>query len=206
MSRFLEEFGAQAPALFFFAFLWIAMVAVSIFLIVSSIRKQNKGAARFGVVFLCIIVGMPTIFFALASGAVERCAASCAGHGVSAKDVFGVGFTAIGFCGILAMFLFTQRACKKYTTPVEAVCIDEKGPVFQITLYGEQYTLTRDMNPRHYHPEAGETRTLYIDENDLSSFYDPRADRFNRIYLRVFLSVVFTVFLIIGMILLTIGK
>ena len=62
------------------------------------------------------------------------------------------------------------------------------------------------MNPRGYHPKLGETRTLYIDESDLSSYYDPRADRFNRIYLRVFLSVIFTVFLLIGILISSIGK
>ena len=194
------------PVLCFFVFVWTAMAAAAIFLIVSSVRKQKKQAARFGVVFLVVIAGMPLLFFALASGAAERCASACTAHEVGAKDLFGTAFGAIGFFGLLAMFLFTRRACKMYTTPVEAVCIDERGPVFQITLYGESYTLTREMNPRFYHPKCGETRTLYIDENDLSGFYDPKADRYTRIYLRVFLSVVFTVFLLIGVLITVIGR
>ena len=112
MSRILEDFGEQLPVLIFFAFLWLAMAAASIVLIVTSLRKQKKQAARFGVVFLCITIGMPTLFLALALGLPERCVAACTGHPVSAKDVFGAGFSVVGFFGILAMYLFTRRACK----------------------------------------------------------------------------------------------
>lgn len=188
----------------FFSFIWLAMVAAGIYLIVSSVRKKKKRTARFGVVFLAIAIGLPTLYLALAIGQANNCSASCRENGISEKTIIGGIFAAVGAVGLIARFLASRRFAKKFTTPVEGTFLgfEDGCPRFQFILYGTERIVKREMSPRYYHPEVGEVRTLYIDENDLSDYYDPRTDKGNRIGLSIFLYVLFAHLLAIGLLIL----
>ena len=196
-------FSKMNGTMIFIIFISIAMLAAGIFLIVDSARKKKKQSLAFGIVFVSIVIGLLTLGFVLATGTVDSCMATCEANNISARDIFVVLFPVIGICGLILVFVFSRRSSKKYSTPVQATCIDENGPVYQITLNGEQHTLEREFNPRHgrfgfYHVREGEVRTLYIDENDLGNYYDPSWDKSIKTSMWIFLSVVSVVFIAIG--------
>ena len=156
-----------------------------------------------GAFFLSIAIGLPALYLGIAIGHAHNCTATCAANGISEKDIISCAFLAIGSIGLLVTLLLTLRFKRKYSTEVEATCIDEKGPVFQFNLYGEDHTIERDLNySKFYGARLGEIRTLYIDENDLTHFYDPREDKGSRIGLSIFLYILFAHLLAIGLLIL----
>lgn len=196
-------FGGIIVVLLFFFFIWSGMIGAGIFLIVSSLRKKKKRGAIGGAIYLSIAIGLPALYLGIAIGHAHNCTATCAANGISEKDIISCAFLAIGSIGLLLTFLSTLHFRRKYSTEVEATCIDEKGPVFQFNLYGEDHTVEREMNySKFYGARLGEVRTLYIDENDLTHFYDPREDKGSRIGLSIFLYILFAHLLAIGLLIL----
>ena len=180
---------------------WIALALIGVlffvvgaFLFAVSLIQKDKGTAVRGGILACVAFLFTALFAAgrlgLAFGSCETAAQT--------KTVFPIVLTLVGSCGLIGVFLWNRRFSNKFSTPVEAMCIDEGGPVFRFTLNGEQHTLTRKTKPKGDHPTVGEVRTLYIDENDLGNYYDPKADKHNRTYLRVFLSIIFCMLIFIG--------
>lgn len=196
-------FGGIIVVLLFFFFIWSGMIGAGIFLIVSSLRRKKKSGAIAGAFFLSIAIGLPALYLGIAIGHANNCTATCAANGISEKDIISCVFLAIGSIGLLVTLLLTLRFKRKYSTEVEATCIDEKGPVFQFNLYGEDHTIERDLHySKFYGARLGEVRTLYIDENDLTHFYDPREDKGSRISIFVFLYILFAHLLAIGLLIL----
>ena len=50
-------------------------------------------------------------------------------------------------------------------------------PVYEITLNGETLRMEKEVYSNVGVPQIGESRTLYIDENDLGSYIEPIADK-----------------------------
>ncbi|MBR1431823.1 hypothetical protein [Ruminococcus sp.] len=50
-------------------------------------------------------------------------------------------------------------------------------PVYEITLNGETLRMEKEVYSNVGVPQIGESRTLYIDENDLDSYVEPIADK-----------------------------
>ena len=138
--------GGMIVVFLFFLFIWSGMIGAGIFLIVSSLRKKKKRGAIGGAIYLSIAIGLPALYFGIAIGHANNCTATCAANGISEKDIISYVFLAIGSIGLLLTFLSTLHFRRKYSTEVEATCIDEKGPVFQFNLYGEDHTVEREMN------------------------------------------------------------
>ena len=100
----------------------------------------------------------------------------------------GAGLLIAGLCGTLAAYIGQKRATEKYSTPVEGICIERKShlgsggtvlhcPVYEITLNGETLRMEKEVYSNVGVPQIGESRTLYIDENDLGSYIEPIADK-----------------------------
>lgn len=100
----------------------------------------------------------------------------------------GAVFLLTGACGALATFIAQKRSSEKYRTPAEGRCVELrtrmgsggtllKCPVYQISLNGETVRLCKDVFTNAGVPNVGESRTVYIDENDLESYAEPIADR-----------------------------
>ena len=100
----------------------------------------------------------------------------------------GAGILTAGICGTLATFIGKKRSAKKYSTPAEGICIEHKTrlgsrgtvlycPVYEITLNGEMYRMEKKVYSNTGVPQIGESRTLYIDEDDLESYVEPIADK-----------------------------
>lgn len=51
------------------------------------------------------------------------------------------------------------------------------GMVYEITLNGETLRMEKEVYSNVGVPQIGESRTLYIDENDLGSYIEPIADK-----------------------------
>ena len=203
----LEFLGGMIVVFLYFFFIWSGVIGAGIFLLVHSLRRKQKRGALGGAVILAVAVGLPALYFGIAIGHANNCTASCEANGISEKDIISYVFMAIGMIGLLVTFLLTLRFKRKYSTEVKAMCIDEKGPVFQFNLYGEDHTIERELNySKFYGARLGEVRTLFIDENDLTHYYDPRWDKVSRIMLKVFLFILFSVFVLLGFVFYSIGR
>ena len=192
MDLFEYELAGIVPVLLFFAFIWTAVLAGGILMIVLSARRKQKRLLGCGVVFLAIAVGIPLFGLLMFLSSVFGRRAACGANGISGTVLTGWILAATGAIGCIAVAITSVHFRKKYATPVEATCIDAEHAVYECTINGEKHTLTREINwSRSYHPTVGETRTLYISERDLTGFYDPQADRVGRILVKVFLGIVF---------------
>ena len=121
--------------------------------------------------------------------------------------VFGGLFLLVGICGLIAPIVWKKRKEKKYTTPVDAVCIARRqmprgrhvltDPVYRITWKENVYELDNCVYRSGFAPEVGETRTLFIDENDIGGYLDPAEAGAERIA-GILKSVFFSLFIIVG--------
>lgn len=113
----------------------------------------------------------------------------------------GAMFTA-GSCFTAAVRIGKKRSDEKYSTPVSGTCVDRKirfgsraarlyCPVYEIDLNGKTVTLDKNVFTNVGIPQIGESRTLYIDENDLEGYAEPIADKAARI-ISLVISVSFT--------------
>lgn len=117
----------------------------------------------------------------------------------------GTGFAVIGLCGLVGSCFGKKIADSKFTKEVQGVCVQLKSmhdssgtttysPVYEVWNGGEMVKLCKDVYSNIAVPEIGETRTLYIDETDLSSFADPISDR----AVRKIMYLVFVPFIALG--------
>lgn len=207
MDLFEYEMAGIVAVLLFFVFIWPAVLGSGILAVVLSARKKQKRLLGCGVLFLVIAVGIPLFGLLMYLSAVYGWSAACGANGISGAVLMGCVLAAVGAIGCIAVPITSVRFRKKYATPTEATCIDAEHAVFTCTVNGEQHTLTREINwSRSYHPTVGETRTLYIDERNLTGFYDPKADRVGRILIKVFLSIVFVAVGTLGVFLISVGR
>ena len=123
----------------------------------------------------------------------------------------GAGFLTAGLCGTLAAYVGQKRAAEKYSTTVEGICIERKTrlgsggaelhcPVYEITLNGETLRMEKEVYSNMGVPQIGESRTLYINENDLGSYVEPIADKSARM-IGYFISIPFMIAGIITLVL-----
>ena len=123
----------------------------------------------------------------------------------------GAGLLIAGLCGTLAAYIGQKRAAEKYSKPVEGICIERKTrlgsggavlhcPVYEITLNGETLRMEKEVYSNVGVPQIGESRTLYIDKNDLGSYVEPIADKRVRM-IGYFISVPFMIAGIITLVL-----
>ena len=123
----------------------------------------------------------------------------------------GAGLLIGGLCGTFAAFVGQKRAAEKYSTPVEGICVERKTrlgsggavlhcPVYEITLNGETLRIEKEVYSKMGVPQIGESRTLYINENDLDSYVEPIADKSARM-IGYFISVPFMIAGIITLVL-----
>ena len=123
----------------------------------------------------------------------------------------GAGLLIAGLCGTLAAYIGQKRAAEKYSTPVEGICVERKTrlgsggavlhcPVYEITLNGETLRMEKEVYSNMGVPQIGESRTLYINENDLDSYVEPIADKSARM-IGYFISVPFMIAGIITLVL-----
>ncbi|WP_294492042.1 hypothetical protein, partial [uncultured Ruminococcus sp.] len=100
----------------------------------------------------------------------------------------GAGLLIAGLCCTLVAYIGQKRAAEKYSTTVEGICIERKTrlgsdgnvlhcPVYEITLNGETLRMEKEVYSNMGVPQIGESRTLYINENDLGSYVEPIADK-----------------------------
>ena len=119
----------------------------------------------------------------------------------------GAGFIIFGIIEIAAAASGGYFAKLKYTTPIEGRCVGFKArggkgghiskcPVYEITLDGEVKKLENNVYSNIALPAVGEVRTLYINEQDLSSYSEPVADSKQRL----FSYILFSLFVIAGII------
>lgn len=104
----------------------------------------------------------------------------------------GAAFLLTGLCISVTRFLMQRYYAKKYSTPIEGVCVDHDthistnqtaifSPVYEITLNGETLRLQNGEYSALGIPAIGERRTIYIDEKDLSSYREPVFSRYSGI-------------------------
>ena len=102
--------------------------------------------------------------------------------------LIGGGMLLIGGCGTAAEYLSLKRSALKYATPIEGECVEHRtrpgsggavlvSPVYEVILDGERLRLDKQSFSNAATPQIGEKRTLYIDEHDLSSYYEPIRDK-----------------------------
>ena len=178
--------------------LFVAGIAVT----VSLIQDKQKSAPIGG---LFIFVG--GILFV--GGFLSRFGSEKAQHALMNlfPAILGGLFLLIGICGLTASIVWKKRKEKKYTTPVDAVCIARRqmqggrhvltDPVYRITWKDNVYELDNCVYRSGSAPEVGETRTLFIDENDVGSYLDPAEAGAERIA-GILKSVFFSLFVIVG--------
>ena len=178
--------------------LFVAGITVT----VSLIQDKQKSAPIGG---LFILVGG----ILLVSGFLSRFGSEKAQHALMNlfPAILGGLFLLIGICGLTASIVWKKRKEKKYTTPVDAVCIARRqmqggrhvltDPVYRITWKDNVYELDNCVYRSGSAPEVGETRTLFIDENDVGSYLDPAEAGAERIA-GILKSVFFSLFVIVG--------
>ena len=99
----------------------------------------------------------------------------------------------------------------QHISDVEGICIERKTrlgsggavlhcPVYEITLNGETLRMEKEVYSNVGVPQIGESRTLYIDENDLGSYIEPIADKSARM-IGYFISIPFMIAGIITLVL-----
>lgn len=112
---------------------------------------------------------------------------------------------------LVPVILGQKRAAEKYSTPIEGICIERKTrlgsggavlhcPVYEITLNGETLRMEKEVYSNTGVPQIGESRTLYIDKNDLGSYIEPIADKSARM-IGYFISIPFMIAGIITLVL-----
>ncbi|MBQ8922447.1 MAG: hypothetical protein IJ060_09870 [Oscillospiraceae bacterium] len=169
---------------------WLVPVIVGqIFLVIGTagliamLRAKKKGLWIDIVAMLvgAIIVVLPLIYHF----GSEQTKTAITAH---IPTLAGAGLLIAGLCGTLAAYIGQKRAAEKYSTPVEGICIERKTrlgsggavlhcPVYEITLNGETLRMEKEVYSNVGVPQIGESRTLYIDENDLGSYIEPIADK-----------------------------
>ena len=103
----------------------------------------------------------------------------------------GAGALIAGLSGALGAYIGQRRSAKKYCTPAQGVCVEQLPrlgsggavltcPVYEITVHGEAVRLQKNVFTNVGIPKIGESRTLYIDENDTEWYAEPIADKGER--------------------------
>ena len=104
-------------------------------------------------------------------------------------SIIGTGILAAGLFIDLANFISYSLSDSANTTPVQGVCVElQKGtsnngkplysPVYEVWLNGESVRLNKKVYSNVGLPEVGETRLLYIREDDPQDYSEPIADKF----------------------------
>ena len=98
----------------------------------------------------------------------------------------GIAMTVGGLCGMLVTLRTHAKGLARYTKRIEGRCIELKttrgksttlySPVYEITLDGKPLRLENDVYSAMEIPKVGEVRELFIDENDLTGYTEPRVD------------------------------
>lgn len=188
---------------------WLALVIVGQLLLIGGVALtvslvRDKQASALAVGFAALVGAI-----LLAAGLIVRFGSEEAQRTLSNlfPAFFGGIFLIVGLTGWIAPAVWKKRQDAKYTEPVEAVCIEvnEKpngksvlsNPVYRITRNGKQYDLNNYVFRSGPAPEVGETRTLYIDENDVGGYFDPdeyASEKGKRIAMRI----LFGAFVVVG--------
>ena len=170
-----------------------------------SIYKQEKKLPWIGGVLMAIGAGALTYGFANHFGSDETRTTMEKLFPI----LFGVVFLGVGLCGLIGTVTYKKRREGACLTPVEGTCIGfeetlisgrlMRSAVFQYTWNGEQYTVNSGTFTKAFPnfgsgTKVGEVRTLYIDENNPDSFYEPKSGR----AIRIILYVLFTLFALAG--------
>ena len=167
-------------------------------------KKKDLWIDIAAIVVGAIIVVLPLIYHY----GSEQTKAAITAH---IHTLAGAGLLIAGLCGTLAAFTGQKRAAEKYSTTVEGICIERKTrlgsggtvlhcPVYEITLNGETLRMEKEVYSNVGVPQIGESRTLYISENDLDSYVEPIADKRVRM-IGYFISVLFMIAGIITLVL-----
>ena len=89
MDMLEYELAGIVPVLLFFAFIWTAVLAGGILMIVLSARRKQKRLLGCGVVFLAIAVGIPLFGLLMFLSSVFGRRAACGANGISGTVLTG---------------------------------------------------------------------------------------------------------------------
>ncbi len=151
------------------------------FIVMRSAGKKGLWIDVVVIIAGAVLVILPLIFHY----GSEETRAFITGH---IPELSGAGLLTAGLLSTLASYIGQKRDVRKYTRPVEGVCIERKTrigsggsllycPVYEISLKGQVHRMEKEVYFRTGLPKIGETRTLYIDDNDLESYREPVAQR-----------------------------